>query len=77
MYLGWVLLLALIIVTSIPPLLGYGTCITLCGFAFGIWKGWLIAAAGCLCGGLLSFMFVFSSISNPKTVHSDLIPLFF
>ncbi|KAK4704324.1 hypothetical protein P7C70_g1879, partial [Phenoliferia sp. Uapishka_3] len=73
---GWVLLLGLIILTSFPPLFGYGTCITLCdfypslvrlcsavhnltlrrcGFAFGVWRGWMLGALGCVLGSLISF----------------------
>lgn len=42
--------------TSFPPLIGYGTCITLCGFAFGLRLGWIIAAGGCVAGGLSAFV---------------------
>ncbi|KAH8919663.1 hypothetical protein BT69DRAFT_1193785, partial [Atractiella rhizophila] len=53
---GWALLLVLIVASSFPPLVGYGTCITICGFAFGVWRGWLIAVVGCLLGSTLSFI---------------------
>ncbi|KAM0793469.1 hypothetical protein ACM66B_000911 [Microbotryomycetes sp. NB124-2] len=56
MKLGWLLLLMTIIITSVPPLLGYGTAQTLCGFAFGVIKGWLLGAAGCLLGGCFAFV---------------------
>lgn len=44
--------------TSLPPLFGYGTCQTLAGFAFGAWHGWLLGVAGCLLGGVTSFLWV-------------------
>ncbi|SGY18278.1 BQ5605_C015g08027 [Microbotryum silenes-dioicae] len=53
---GRLVLLSLIILTSFPPLFGYGTTITLCGFAFGTFQGWIIAALGCVIGGCLSFV---------------------
>lgn len=67
---GKLLLLALLILTSFPPLFGYGTCdsllvtialtdatgVTLCGFAFGVQEGWLLASTGCLIGASLSFV---------------------
>lgn len=55
-------------VTSMPPLFGYGTCITLCGFAFGFWHGWLLAVAGCLLGGATSFLRV---VFSPSTLRSS------
>lgn len=36
----------LIQLTAFPPLMGYGTCQTIAGFAFGVWHGWLIAVGG-------------------------------
>ncbi|KAI5477199.1 SNARE associated Golgi protein [Pseudohyphozyma bogoriensis] len=56
MELGWLLLYGLIILTSFPPLFGYGTTISMCGFAFGVRNGWLLACAGCLTGSALAFI---------------------
>ncbi|KAK4057579.1 Tlg2-vesicle protein [Microbotryomycetes sp. JL221] len=56
MRLGWLYLLLTIIVTSVPPLLGYGTAQTLAGFAFGTIKGWLLGATGCVIGGCVAFL---------------------
>ncbi|SCV68289.1 BQ2448_410 [Microbotryum intermedium] len=53
---GRLVLLGLIVLTSFPPLFGYGTTITLCGFAFGTFQGWILAALGCVLGGCLSFI---------------------
>lgn len=64
MSLGWLLLLVLIIASSIPPMPGYGTCITLCGFAFGVWHGWLIAMSGCLIGAVVAFLCVSSLLNS-------------
>ncbi|ORY40012.1 hypothetical protein BCR35DRAFT_327477 [Leucosporidium creatinivorum] len=58
MYLGWLLLLGLTTLTAFPPLIGYSTCQTIAGFAFGVWHGWFIAVGGCLIGSVLSFTFV-------------------
>ncbi|KAL8291758.1 hypothetical protein RQP46_002016 [Phenoliferia psychrophenolica] len=49
---GWALLLTCIIATSFPPMFGYGTCITLCGFAFGVLRGWLLGTLGCILGSV-------------------------
>ncbi|KAM0751669.1 hypothetical protein T439DRAFT_324866 [Meredithblackwellia eburnea MCA 4105] len=53
---GPAVLIGVTILTSFPPLMGYGTCITLCGFSFGVWKGWVIGMAGCVLGGVISFV---------------------
>ena len=39
-----------------PPLLGYGTLVTICGFTYGL-HGWWVASAGCLLGSAFSFLF--------------------
>lgn len=49
------LLVAGIVVASTPPFLGYGGMVTLCGFAYGVWRGWIIACVGCLVGSAFSF----------------------
>ncbi|CEQ38898.1 SPOSA6832_00370 [Sporobolomyces salmonicolor] len=45
-------------VTSLPPLIGYGTAQTLVGFAYGVHPGWLISSFSCLVGGVFSFLLV-------------------
>lgn len=65
--LGPLLLIALITLLSFPPLVGYGTSITLCGLAYGtplpentssgLFTAWLLAATGCLCGSTAVFVF--------------------
>ncbi|TNY18976.1 hypothetical protein DMC30DRAFT_26062 [Rhodotorula diobovata] len=55
---GWAILFGIIIVTSVPPLIGYGTAQTLVGFAYGVWPGFLISASSCLGGGAFAFLVV-------------------
>ncbi|BGP53011.1 hypothetical protein JCM8202_004095 [Rhodotorula sphaerocarpa] len=55
---GWVLLSLIIVVTSIPPLIGYGTAQTLVGFAYGVAHGFVISAVSCLLGGAVAFLLV-------------------
>lgn len=55
---GWLILSVVIVVTSIPPLVGYGTAQTLVGFAYGVLPGFWISAASCLVGGALAFLVV-------------------
>lgn len=45
-------------VTSVPPLIGYGTAQTLIGFAYGVYPGFFISAGSCLVGGVFSFIVV-------------------
>ncbi|GAA6047296.1 hypothetical protein JCM3770_001873 [Rhodotorula araucariae] len=55
---GWAILFGIIVFTSVPPLLGYGTAQTLVGFAYGVWPGFAISAASCLAGGAFAFLVV-------------------
>ena len=58
--LGPLLLISLISILSFPPLVGYGTSITLCGLAYGtelpdahghgLFFAWLLASTGCQIG---------------------------
>lgn len=59
------LLILIITVLSFPPLVGYGTSITVCGLSFGspesgeghgLLLAWAIAAGGCLMGATASFL---------------------
>lgn len=52
---GWLLLLSIIALTSFPPLVGWSTSISVCGFAYGL-QGWFLAVAGALIGAALSFV---------------------
>lgn len=62
------MLFGIIIVTSVPPLFGYGTAQTLVGFAYGVWPGFLISALSCLAGGAFSFMYGSSLSSIPASM---------
>ncbi|GAA5913978.1 hypothetical protein JCM6882_002585 [Rhodosporidiobolus microsporus] len=53
---GWLVLTGIIIVTSLPPLFGYGTAQTLVGFAYGVNPGFWISAGSCLAGGAFAFL---------------------
>ncbi|GAA5969489.1 hypothetical protein JCM21900_002754 [Sporobolomyces salmonicolor] len=55
---GWAILSGVIVITSLPPLIGYGTAQTLVGFAYGVHPGWLISSFSCLVGGVFSFLLV-------------------
>ena len=44
------------VVTSFPPLIGYSTTMTLCGFAYGPLGGFAIAAPSALMGSALTFV---------------------
>ncbi|KAG8900773.1 Tlg2-vesicle protein [Tulasnella sp. 403] len=52
---GWLLLASIIAITSFPPLVGWSTTITVCGFAYGV-QGWFVAAAGAIAGAAASFI---------------------
>ena len=60
---GWAILFGIIVITSVPPLLGYGTAQTLVGFAYGVWPGFAISAASCIAGGAFAFLCVPSVVS--------------
>ncbi|KAL7420979.1 Tlg2-vesicle protein [Cryptotrichosporon argae] len=55
---GMLLMAAFVIVSSHPPLFGFSGSMTLIGFAFGIWPGFLIAALSANIGAALSFLSV-------------------
>ncbi|KAJ5086767.1 hypothetical protein NUU61_008074 [Penicillium alfredii] len=45
-----------IFLVSFPPLVGWSTLGTMCGFIFGVWKGWLIYATATVLGSTCSFI---------------------
>jgi len=51
---GWLILVAVIAITSFPPLIGWSTTVTVCGFAYGL-DGWYVASIGALFGAAMSF----------------------
>lgn len=67
---GAVLLIGIVVIVSFPPLIGYGTSITLFGFGWGVHaqataqhaqlngnllQAWLLASLACLVGATVSF----------------------
>lgn len=67
---GAALIVALVIIVSFPPFIGYGTSITLCGLGWGVHadatsehaelngnllQSWLLASTACLLGATVSF----------------------
>jgi len=48
-------LVSIITITSFPPLVGWSTTVSVCGFAYGL-PGWFVASAGALLGAALSFI---------------------
>ncbi|KAG0152200.1 hypothetical protein CROQUDRAFT_667510 [Cronartium quercuum f. sp. fusiforme G11] len=54
--LGPIYLIVLLSVASFPPVIGFGTLCTLCGFTYGWLWGWMVATTGCLCGSAVSFV---------------------
>ncbi|KAF2278134.1 uncharacterized protein EI97DRAFT_431394 [Westerdykella ornata] len=61
---GWLILWVLIFVVSFPPLLGYSTLLTICGFVFGFPNGWFIAASASVVGSTVSFILSRSVLKN-------------
>lgn len=54
--LGPLFFVFLLTLASFPPVIGYGTLTTLCGFTYGWFWGWVLASVGCLCGSATSFI---------------------
>lgn len=71
---GWLVLFSIIVVTSVPPLIGYGTAQGLIGFAFGVRRGFYLASASCLAGGAFAFMCVFLlPLSKMNEANAELV----
>lgn len=51
----WIFLVLVTASTSVPPLIGYSTSVTLAGYVFGFLRGWGIAVLGSLIGSSLAF----------------------
>lgn len=67
---GAALIIALVVIVSFPPLIGYGTSVTLCGLGWGVhaeataehaelrgnlFQAWILASTACLLGAAVSF----------------------
>ncbi|TQS39236.1 hypothetical protein Golomagni_00246 [Golovinomyces magnicellulatus] len=70
---GWLILWALTFFTAFPPIIGYGTTVTISGFVYGFPNGWFIAATATICGSLASFITSRTILSNyvNRTVGQD------
>ncbi|VUC28394.1 unnamed protein product [Clonostachys rosea] len=53
---GWLIVFALIFISSFPPMIGYSTINTMSGFVYGFPHGWPIVAVGCTLGSLCAFI---------------------
>lgn len=80
---AWLVVL-MVIVVSFPPLIGYGTAITLCGLGWGVdapatashpamtgslLHAWLLASTACLLGATISFLTLQWLIRASTTTH--------
>ncbi|KAG8711290.1 Tlg2-vesicle protein [Ceratobasidium sp. 395] len=52
---GWLIPIAILIILSIPPLIGAEIIHILCGFTYGLWIGFLITCAGMVIGESITF----------------------
>ncbi|TXT13704.1 hypothetical protein VHUM_01071 [Vanrija humicola] len=55
---GMLIMSVAVILSSHPPLFGFSGSMTLIGFAYGIWPGFLIASLAALAGGAIAFFSV-------------------
>lgn len=53
---GWLIVVLMVFLTSVPPLIGYSTASTIAGFIYGFPLGWPIAAVGSVAGSLCAFL---------------------
>ncbi|KAH9879013.1 hypothetical protein J1614_002448 [Plenodomus biglobosus] len=53
---GWCILWVAIVIVSFPPLIGYSSLLTICGFVYGFPNGWFIAATATIAGSTASFL---------------------
>jgi uncharacterized membrane protein YdjX (TVP38/TMEM64 family) len=61
---GWIIIFSLIFVCAFPPVIGYSTCLTICGMLYGFPHGWFVAAAANVIGSLVSFVVCRRYFSN-------------
>ncbi|QIW96217.1 hypothetical protein AMS68_001735 [Peltaster fructicola] len=52
---GWMILWAVVVVVSFPPMIGYSSCVMIAGFVWGM-HGWLIIASASIVGSTLAFV---------------------
>ncbi|POW09789.1 hypothetical protein PSTT_06606, partial [Puccinia striiformis] len=65
--LGPFYLIFFLTLASFPPVIGYGTLTTLCGFTYGWFWGWILASVGSLCGSAISFLILRKNL--PRFQH--------
>jgi len=53
---GYAISSSAIILTCLPPVIGYGILCTMNGFIFGWWKGFLLSYGAALVGATISFL---------------------
>jgi uncharacterized membrane protein YdjX (TVP38/TMEM64 family) len=53
---GWLIVFALIFVSSFPPMIGYSTFVTIAGFVYGFPHGWFIALGAVPLGSFCAFI---------------------
>ncbi|KAF8592389.1 Golgi apparatus membrane protein TVP38 [Ramaria rubella] len=52
---GWLILGGVMVVASFPPLVGYSTCVSVCGFAYGM-QGYYVAGPATMLGSGVAFI---------------------
>jgi len=70
---GWLIILGIMVLISFPPMTGYTTTVTLCGFAYGM-KGFYINLAGSVLGATVVFVavrFLFSKRLRKWSATND------
>ncbi|CAD6578875.1 MAG: Tlg2-vesicle protein [Tremellales sp. Tagirdzhanova-0007] len=55
---GMAILALMVVLASHPPLFGFAGSMTLIGFTYGVWPGFLLASCASMCGAGLSFLSV-------------------
>ncbi|KAL1954909.1 hypothetical protein VTO42DRAFT_447 [Malbranchea cinnamomea] len=60
----YIILWLLTVVVSFPPLVGWSAIGTVCGYLFGVWKGWFLFASGSVIGSTFSFIVSRTILSN-------------
>jgi hypothetical protein len=67
---GWVIIWALVFCAAFPPTIGYSSIVTLSGFLYGSWNGWIVASTAAVVGSTVSFLTCRSVLS--KFVHKHI-----
>lgn len=62
--LPYIVLWLLTVVVSFPPLFGWSAIGTVCGYLFGVWKGWFLFASASIIGSTCSFVVSRTILAN-------------